>query len=392
MIKYLTDTDLYKITMLRAFFHHFPNIQAKYSFKCRNKGIIFTEKMFQQLKEEINNLCELHFTNEEIDYIGNLYYMKKATGFLEFLRMFRLNKDYISLSLKDNGELKIVAEGPIWQASMFEIYVLALVNEIYFSSFRDKEKAKEIGLKRLDEKMKIANGEKFVFSDFGTRRRFSGEWQEEVIKILKQNCSTFTGTSNIQFAMKHNLTPIGTMAHEYICLGQALNDVTIERSQVYMLQKWADEYRGDLGIALSDTLGFDYFQLDFDKYFANLFSGIRHDSGDPIKWGYKALEHYNKLGIDPKNKSLVFSDSLDFTKAALINNEFKDKAKISFGIGTNLTNDLGFEPLNIVFKIVEANGRSVAKLSDSEGKIMCEDNSYISYLQSVIKKRLGIFS
>jgi nicotinate phosphoribosyltransferase len=389
IIDSLLDTDMYKISMLRVFFHHFPNIQAKYIFKCRNKDVKFNKDMLNNIQKEVDHLCNLRFTDEEVDYIGSLYYMKDAKGFLEFLRMFKLNKKYISINLTPENKLEIIAEGPIWQASMFEIYILAIVNEIYFRyTALYKQILVEQGSLRLEEKIDLVNREKFLFSDFGTRRRFSKSWQDFIVKFLRDECPTFTGTSNIELAMKYNVTPIGTMAHEYICLGQALDEITIEKSQSYMLQKWAEEYRGDLGIALSDTLGFEYFKLDFDKYFGNLFSGIRHDSGDPIEWGKKAIEHYKKLGIDPKTKSLVFSDNLNFEKAAMIHNIFKDHAKISFGIGTNLTNDLGVDPLNIVFKMVEANGKPVAKLSDSEGKIMCENESYINYLKSVIKNRL----
>jgi nicotinate phosphoribosyltransferase len=370
--------------MGRAYFHQFSNVWAKYEFKCRNKGILWTETFVSEISKEIDDLCELRFTNDEVDYIGNLYYMKEAKGYLEFLRMFKLNRDYIKIWL-ENGELKIVAEGPIWMVSMFEIYVLSIVNEKHFESLSKSTTWQVTAKQNLDKKAKVLHlNPQMKVSDFGTRRRWSFDWHETVIKEMAKWSPMFTGTSNVYFAKKYNLTPIGTMAHEFICLGQALDNVTIAAGQKHMLQCWANEYRGDLGIALSDTLGFDFFLKDFDKYFAMLFAGMRHDSGDPYEWAEKAIAHYFKLGINPKTKSLVFSDGLTFEKARDISTKFFDRANVSFGIGTSLTNDCGFEPLNIVFKLTEANGKPVAKLSDTAGKVMCHDDSYLNYLKTVI--------
>jgi nicotinate phosphoribosyltransferase len=199
----------------------------------------------------------------------------------------------------------------------------------------------------------------------------------------------------MMLAKKYELTPIGTMAHEFIMAGQALEGVTLAGSQKYMLQAWVDEYRGDLGTALTDTLGVDKFLRDFDLYFSKLYDGVRHDSGDPFEWGYKMIEHYKAMKIDPKTKSFVWSDGLDFPRAAQLYDAFKNLAKCSFGIGTNLTNDFPedvfpnkekIHPLNIVMKIVSAGGKPVAKLSDDPGKGMCEDESFLSYLKKVISE------
>ncbi|MDR1911402.1 MAG: nicotinate phosphoribosyltransferase [Helicobacteraceae bacterium] len=390
IIKSLLDQDLYKVTMQRVYFHRFSNATARYEFRCRNGAIVFTKAMFEEIKEEIAALDHLRFESDEVDFIGSLYYMKDAKGYLEFLRLFRLNGDYIRVDLSE-GKLSIIAEGPIWLVSMYEIFVLAIVSEVYFRHTTDGDLS--IGRKRLSAKIDAVKKckEPFKFSDFGSRRRFSFAWMDEVIATLSNSFdrSVFTGTSNLYFAKKYDLTPMGTLAHEYLCLGQALDVVTLANSQRFMLQTWADEYRGDLGIALSDNLGSDYFlQHDFDKYFSLLFSGVRHDSGDPIEWGYKTLAHYEKYRVDPRSKTFVFSDALDFPRAFEINREFYDKANVAFGIGTNLTNDVGVTALNIVFKMVSANGRPVAKLSDSPSKLMCEDANYVTYLKSVIERGL----
>jgi nicotinate phosphoribosyltransferase len=235
----------------------------------------------------------------------------------------------------------------------------------------------------------------FQFADFGTRRRFSQDWQETVVGFMaRKDYKTmgirdqvgFVGTSNVYLAKKFGVKPIGTMAHEYICLFQGTGEVPVAESQKKALQTWVDVYRGDLGIALSDTLGFDKFLRDFDKYFANLYEGVRQDSGNEFEWADRRITHYEKLGIDPKTKHLVFSDGLTFPRAVELLKHVNGRAKVSFGVGTNLTNDVGVKPLQIVMKLVEVNGNPVAKLSDSPGKTMCEDQEYISYLLKAIGK------
>ena len=215
------------------------------------------------------------------------------------------------------------------------------------------------------------------------RRRFSGVWQREVVSQLKQSVPEyFKGTSNVLLAKDLGLVAIGTMAHEYLQTYQALG-VRLRDFQRAALEDWVQEYRGDLGVALTDVVGMDAFLADFDLYFAKLFDGLRHDSGDPIEWGERALAHYAKLRIDPRPKRLVFSDGLDVPTALHIYRHFADRIQLGFGIGTNLSNDVGLQPLNIVMKLTQANGQSVAKLSDSPGKTLCRNETFLAYLRQV---------
>jgi nicotinate phosphoribosyltransferase len=272
----------------------------------------------------------------------------------------------------------------------FEVPVLAIVNEVYFRHKVREEKdlgpLMEMGRVRLQEKYRLLEkhpaGE-FSLADFGTRRRFSRAWQEEVVQTLS-GLPTFAGTSNVDLARRLGLTPIGTMAHEFMMVGQAQDDVPLVKFQSKMLQSWVDEYRGDLGIALTDTVGIDAFLRDFDLYYAKLYDGLRHDSGDPLWWAQKVIAHYKSLGIDPLSKVLVFSDGLSPQKAIEIAQTLQGQAKLSFGIGTNFTNDFpGLGPLQIVMKLTQVNGRPVAKVSDSPGKGMCKDESFLAYLRKV---------
>jgi len=196
----------------------------------------------------------------------------------------------------------------------------------------------------------------------------------------------FKGTSNVDLARRLGLVAIGTMAHEYLQSYQAL-DVRLRDFQKAALEDWVQEYRGDLGTALTDVVGMEAFLADFDLYFAKLFDGLRHDSGDPIVWGEKALAHYAKLRIDAHTKRLVFSDGLDLPAALRIHRHFADRTQLGFGIGTNLSNDLGPAPLNIVMKLVRCNGQPVAKLSDSPGKTLCADETFLAYLRQVFQIR-----
>jgi nicotinate phosphoribosyltransferase len=389
IIESLLDCDLYKITMLRTYFHRFPNAITRFEFKCRTPDIEFTKEMVKEISSEIDNLCCIRFKEDELKWIYELYYMREqAIGFIEFLRMYKLNRDYIHI---EENPFRVYAEGPIFQASMFEIFVLAIVNEVYYKhkGFADKDISKA-GFDRLSQKIKLLKENPILFADFGTRRRFSKNWQEQIIKTLKNELpvSVFGGTSNMFFAKKYDLPAIGTFAHEFVQLGQALDSVTLASSQKNQFQVWADEYRASLGTCLSDCLGFDYFLKDFDKYFANLFDGVRQDSGDPYECGDKLIKHYKKCKIDPMTKTLCFSDNLSIESAVKLNDYFKNRIKISFGIGTNITNDVGLPHLNIVFKMTEANNKPVAKLSDTPEKIMCNDVSYIKYLQDTINREL----
>ena len=363
--------------MMQIALHKFSTTSVKYEFKCRNV-CNFTTRMLQELNEELDNFCKLQITEDELEYLKTIPFFKD--DFIDFLRLYKPNRNHINARLED-GELKIEVKGAWYLTVPFEVPVLAMVNEIYF-----KNQVSQNGTKRIYDKIQIANDSEFKFADFGTRRRYSFDWQDSVIKVLKKEARGFIGTSNLYFAKKYNLKPIGTMAHEYICCGAGQENVRLAKSQAFMLQAWVDEYRGDLGIALSDTYGFDAFLRDFDLYFAKLYDGLRHDSGDPFLWGLKAIKHYKKLGIDPLTKTLVFSDGLDMETCKKIYESFQSQINVSFGIGTNLTNDFeGITPLQIVMKIVQCNGNPVAKVSDSEGKGMCNDPEYIKYVKKVFQ-------
>lgn len=386
IINSLLDNDLYKFTMGQAVLHQFASTSVRYEFKCRN-GNVFDQRMVNRINQEITHLCDLTFKSDEIDYLNSIRFLKR--DYTDFLKNLRLNRDHITCHLTSDGRLEIIAEGNWFLTILFEVPVLAIVNQVYFENMMvDAGLAK----KRLKEKISMVKDiEGFHFSDFGTRRRFSFDWQKEVLETLLVNapgCPQCIGTSNVYFAKYCGVTPIGTMAHEFIMAGQGL-DVTLRNSQAHMLQAWVDEYRGDLGYALSDTLGIDAFLRDFDLYFAKLYDGLRHDSGDPFVWGDKVIRHYEAMKIDPRTKQLIFSDGLDMPKAIEIFKYFDGRAKTSFGIGTNLTNDFpGVKPLNIVMKLTQVNGKPVAKISDSPGKGMCLDEQFLSYLKTVfgIKK------
>lgn len=382
---FLSDTDLYKKTMQQTVMHQFPQArEVEFSFRCRTQGINLAQHI-PEINRQLDWLCTLTYQPYELDFMRGLRYMK--ADYVDYLEFFRLQRKYINVVQVNETEIDFQCRGPWLQTIPFEIYCLGIVNEIYFRATQSAETFAE-GRRRLSEKVELVrnlNDSEFKFSEFGTRRRFSREWQDEVVRTLStQLPSNFGGTSNVFFAMKYNLTPIGTMAHEYLQACQALGP-RLRDSQKFALEKWVQEYRGDLGIALTDVVGLDAFLEDFDLYFCKLFDGLRHDSGNPYEWTDKVLGHYEKMKIDSKTKSLVYSDGLDFEKAIGLYNTYKTKAKLFFGIGTNLTNDLGPKAINIVMKMVSCNGSPVAKLSDSAGKTMCKDTTYLAYLKEVFK-------
>jgi len=392
MIKSLCDTDLYKLTMMQVVFEKYTSVNVRYDFKCRNENIMknLDSKTFSfllEVSEKIKNLCELKFTKEELDYLKSIRFFKP--NFIEYLRTFQLNEEYVRISKNEDDDIAIIIEGPWISTILFEVPVLAIVSETYHKHHDTTACAFITGKERLEEKFEFIEKNFYRDSypkivDLGTRRRFSYDWHKELIKTsIGKYDKILTGTSNIHFAMKYDLTPVGTMAHEYVCAHQQLGRV--EDSQIAAFQAWADVYRGDLGIALSDTVGFGAFLTDFDLYFAKLFDGARHDSGDPYKWCERLIEHYEDLGIDPKTKVAVFSDGLTFELINNIHNKFNTKIKTSFGIGTNLTNDVGAKPLQIVMKMTECNGRPVAKISDSPGKGMCRDERFEKYIKRIFK-------
>ena len=393
IVQSLLDTDLYKFTMLQVVLHQYPQTHSVYHFRCRNEVKIAypLREIKDELDQELDILCTLQFQPEELDYLRSLRFIK--SDFVDYLELFQLKRRFINTQVNQQGSLDIVVEGPMIQAMFFEIFVLAIVNELYFRRLETPAVLEE-GERRLQTKAALlkdyANQQQptdtpFLVSDFGTRRRYSYAWQCHVINTLHHAApDVFRGSSNVYLAMKLNIAPIGTMAHEFMQAFQALN-FRLRDFQTAALESWVHEYRGDLGIALTDVVGMDAFLRDFDLYFAKLFDGLRHDSGDPYLWGDKAYAHYLKLRIDSKTKMLTFSDGLNLEKAWGLYQYFKDRFQTSFGIGTNLSNDMGHVPLNIVLKLVECNGQSVAKLSDSPGKTMSTDETFLAYLRQVFE-------
>ncbi|MFI8011366.1 nicotinate phosphoribosyltransferase [Acinetobacter sp. ABJ_C4_1] len=393
IIHSLLDTDLYKFTMLQVVLHKFPQTHSVYHFRCRNleDTVYPLVDILDDLNEQLDHLCNLKYKEDELQYLRKLRFIK--SDFVDYLELFQLKRRFIQASIDAEGRLDIRIEGPMVQAMMFEIFVLAIVNELYFSRIKTDEVWAE-GERRLKAKLELIqqyeksqqpNDPPFLVSDFGTRRRYSFEWQKHVVAAFHKTVpNVFRGTSNVLLAKELNITPIGTMAHEFLQAFQAL-DVRLRDFQKAALETWVQEYRGDLGIALTDVVGMDAFLRDFDLYFAKLFDGLRHDSGDPYEWGDKAYAHYRKLKIDTKTKMLTFSDGLNLPKAWELHQYFKDRFQVSFGIGTNLTNDMGQTPLNIVLKLVECNGQSVAKISDSPGKTMTDNDTFLAYLRQVFQ-------
>lgn len=387
IVKSLLENDLYKFPMWQTMLHKRPEATAEYDFVCRSTPEYPLVELLDDVKQQLDHLCSLQFADDELDYLANLRYLKP--DFIEFLSLFRFKTKYLKV-FAEGDSLRIQAIGPQVHVMNFEIFCLYIVSELYFRRF-DQAALLAEGRRRLNEKLAVLKSftaeplkvHPFELFDFGLRRRAWGSWQEEVVRTFQAEVpGLFKGTSNVYLAKKFGLTPIGTMAHEYLQSYQA-HKVRLREFQRTALEDWAQEFRGDLGIALTDTIGMDAFLRDFDLYFAKLFDGLRHDSGEPVAWGEKAIAHYQNLRIDPHGKRLVFSDGLDIPKAIDLYRHFADRIQLGFGIGTNLTNDLGPKPLNIVMKLVRCNGDPVAKLSDAPGKTLCNDQTFIAYLRQI---------
>ena len=388
IVESLLDTDLYKFNMDQVIFHKHTDLCGEYYFKCRNNNVVFTREMADEICAQIDHLCTLRFTKEELDYLRSIRFIKN--DYVEFLRLWRPIREYVTVELDGDGKLDIVVSGPLFSAMQFEIYLLEIVNEVYFRMKYDYNELLESAKERLDKKIADFNSGKytFKFAEFGCRRRLSREWEDVVVKRLAQETSNCVGTSNVYLAKKYNLTPIGTYAHEFVQMYQGIDSIPLSYTNHYAMVDWYDEYDGDNGTALTDTITTDLFLLDFNRSMVNNYSGERHDSGDPYEWGEKMITHYQKYGVDPKSKQLLFSDSLDFDKAQALYDYFKDRTRVSFGIGTFCSNDTCEKSLNIVIKLQYVNGRPVAKLSDNPSKAMCRDEDYLEYLKRAVVFRI----
>lgn len=397
IITSLLETDMYKFSMGQAIYHQFPCYETTWTFKCRNKGVHFTNEMVDEIREQVRAYCSLRFTEDELQYLCGIEWIKKS--YVDFLRLWQPRFEDFSIEASGDCGLSIKTRGTWINTSMYEIPTLAIVNEVYFkmSGIAYDELFNSFWDRLMDKYSKIRTGHWYIgeFSEFGLRRRLSGGSQRMMIEQLAHlndtmhSPSRFVGTSNVYLAKELGLTPVGTMAHEWImCVGQGDHKHNPAYSNWYALESWVKEYGVLNGIALTDTITTDCFLNDFKKTYATLFSGVRHDSGDPVEWGEKMIAHYRELGIDPKTKTLLFSDSLDFEKADKLYRRFCNDAKVAFGIGTYLSNDTDVEALNIVMKVTECNGQPVAKISDTAGKGMCEDAAYVEYLQRCIDWRM----
>jgi len=401
IITSMLDNDLYKFTMMQAVLHQFPGVEVEYAFKCRTEGADL-RPYFADIADAITDMClSLSFTQVELDYLSKLRFIKP--DFIQFLKLFKFEREYVHLFANARDELEIQVKGPWLHTILFEVPILAIVSEIYSTSQLKDERDYSTANNRLVEKIELikktvdksvgTDGVPFLFADFGTRRRFSTQWHYNVVTAFKVNVpKNIIGTSNVLLARLLDLKPIGTMAHEWLQAHQALYRVA--DSQFMAFENWAKEYRGDLGIALSDVVGLEAFLCDFDMYFAKLFDGTRQDSGNPHEYACRLIDHYKSMGIDPTTKTIVFSDGLSIGSAINLWQDFRNKIKVSFGIGTHLTNDFDYNSvwprnaLQIVLKMVRCNGQPVAKLSDTPGKTMCQDGNYMTYLATVFARRI----
>ncbi len=394
IIKSLLETDAYKFSMGQAIYHQFSDYKTTWSFKCRNTDVHFTSEMVEEIKRQIKMYCDLRFKEDELEYLHNIKWIKGS--YVDFLRLWKPRYEDFEITTDAECGLSIETKGTWLNTSMYEIPTLAIVNEVFFrmnynydelmASFKERLDAKVQGI--LDGKYELG-----AFSEFGMRRRLSGEAQAMAVAKLAAaklpEGNKFVGTSNVYLAKEQKLTPVGTMAHEWImCVGQGNHKHNPAYSNWYALDAWVKEYGVLNGTALTDAITTKCFLKDFQLTYATLFSGVRHDSGSPYEWGDMMIEHYKELGLDPTTKTLLFSDSLNFEKATEINRYFKGKVKTAFGIGTFIANDTCVPALNIVMKTTACNGGDVAKISDVEGKGMCKNPEYIHYLQRCIDWRM----
>ena len=400
IITSLLEIDMYKLSMGQCIYHQFSGYKTTWTFKCRNKDVFFTPEMVQEINEQIQAYCALRFTEEELQYIDNIRWIKGS--YVDFLRIWQPRFEDFIISTNDPCGLSIEARGSWLCSSMYEIPVLAIVNEVYFRMRYDYNDLLRSFEQKLDEKIDwLISGKYHIgnFSEFGLRRRLSAEAQEMAVRKLVDANDRFhkgdgiwsrcVGTSNVYLAKKYGIVPVGTQAHEFtMCVGQGNHKHNVAYSNWFALDAWVTEYGILNGTALTDTITTDCFLKDFNLTFSTLFSGVRHDSGDPYRWADRMIAHYKKLDIDPRTKTLLFSDSLNFEKADKLFQAYKDQTMVAFGIGTYLSNDTHVPALNIVMKPTYCNSWPVAKVSDVEGKEMCRDREYVDYLNRCIQWRM----
>jgi nicotinate phosphoribosyltransferase len=393
IIQSLLDTDLYKLTMQQAVLMNYPTVDVRYEFHCRN-GYVDLRPCKERITEEIKQLCRLRFQPGDLTFLRETGLFNRA--YLDALASFQLSFDDVHIT-DTHGQLGITVQGPWWNTILFEVPILAIVNECYFkwlldTQFTDlgKNELHKTAWKKLKQKCQILDtpGVAIRLMEFGTRRRFSRTWQERVVETLLCDDSSYSlvGTSNVYLAKQFNLSPMGTMAHEWLQAHQAL--APLPNFQRAALERWMLTYRGKLGIALTDCIGIEAFCDDFDLLLAKAYDGVRHDSGDPYLWGDRMLTHYHSLGIKPKDKTLVFSDGLNVPKALDLTRRFSRDVQVLCGIGTDLTNDFDLHDLKIVMKMTHCNHQAVAKITDEPGKAMKHDPDYLAFLARTFHVKL----
>jgi nicotinate phosphoribosyltransferase len=367
ILNFLTDNDLYKFTTMNAIQKLFPKAMVRYSFINRGKTQ-FPDGFADELRKEVDSFANLALSREEEQFmISRCYYFDPV--FIDLLKGYRYDPDEVRIRMK-NGDLSIEIEGLWYRTVLWEVPLLALVSELFFIMTGEKPREAEDRAAKKALRLKEMKAE---YSDFGTRRRFSFDVHDMVIRTFKKYSGEFfKGTSNLYLAMKHDLTPVGTHPHEWFMFHAS--HYGYRSANAMALDAWVKVYHGDLGIALSDTYTSDNFFSSFSRLHAKLFDGIRQDSGDPLVFTDKALKYYTSNGIDPATKTLVFSDSLNTDLIQSIKKHVNGRIRDVYGIGTYLTNDVGVRPLNIVIKIAASrlgsgdNYQPTIKLSDDTGK------------------------
>ncbi|BGI51109.1 MAG: nicotinate phosphoribosyltransferase [Arsenophonus endosymbiont of Ceratovacuna japonica] len=389
IITSILDTDAYKLYMQQAVFHHYNKVSVVAEFLCRSN-----EKLgdyAQAIRKQIDLMSYIVLTPTEYHYLHSLPFF--TTDYLDWLKKFRFNPKHVNVYTTKKNQLSLKISGPWREVILWEVSLLALISELVHSyryphvTIEDAIKQLHKFIKYFYQNAKIQNIglTNFKLIDFGTRRRFSRAIQYAIVNELKEHFTYFIGTSNYKLAQQLQLKPIGTQAHEWFQAHQQISP-SLASSQRVALQSWLNEYPDKLGIALTDCITMDAFLRDFSITFANRYQGLRHDSGDPLEWGEKAIYHYRKLEINPMSKTLVFSDNLDLQKALILYKHFYKRINIIFGIGTYLTCNIPkVKPLNIVIKLTKCNGKPVAKLSDSPGKTICYDNKFINRLKKAFE-------
>lgn len=406
IIQSALDFDVYKVNMMSAVAALYPDAMVSYKFIVRSEEDL--SELLPEVKAEVLKLQDVRFTEDEIAYMKRVApYLKPE--FVEALRHFRFNPQsdvsFHNKTMSDgSSQLRITINGLWKETILYETIIMSIVSEVRsrqrwsdipFEQFQTVLEDKVRYLKAELERRNITN---FKFADMSTRRRFSFQAQRTMLEYLsKELPQCLTGTSNYYLARELDLTPIGTVAHEWFMGHQAL--VNVRDSQKIALQRWQKMFNGALGIALTDTIGIDAFLKDFDEELSNAYVGVRHDSGCPFTWGEKMIAHYESLGIDPMTKTLVFTDGLNFEQALDICEHFQGRVQVSFGIGTSLANDMGnyvndqgeaYQPLSIVIKMVTCNGSPVAKISDEPEKAMCEDIFFLMNLKRRFEQPLDL--